>query len=253
MRIQRVTSSTVTILLLLMVATGGAWSDQAIQAAPKLVMEETSHSFEPVMDGALVSHDFVVRNEGDVMLKIIKVRTGCGCLATSYPKQIPSGGEGKIRVEADASGYGGRDLQETFSVNTDDPTQPWTTLTMKGKVNAVVVVAPRYARLHGKVGEPVTAVVRITPVEAYAFKITAVKVKNGQYITYELAEPSAESEGAYLLTVTNTKKDAGRYADTITIKTDSKVRSELKIGVYGNLSDTKKTAKKPVPAKSGNQ
>jgi hypothetical protein len=143
-------------------------------------------------------------------------------------------------------------MQKSISVNTDDPQRPWTTLTMKGKVNAFAMVSPRYARLNGKVGAPVTAVVRITPVAAYPFKITAVKVKSGQHITYELAQPSEESKGAYLLTVTNTKKEAGRYTDTITIKTDSKVRSELKVGVYGYISDDKKkTARKPIPTKTG--
>lgn len=76
MRIQRVTYATAGILLLVMVAVGGAWADQATQPAPRLVVDETSFSFEPVVDGALVSHDFVVRNEGDEVLKINKVKTG---------------------------------------------------------------------------------------------------------------------------------------------------------------------------------
>jgi hypothetical protein len=251
MRIQRVTSATTAILLLLMVAAGGARADQAIRPTPKLVIEETTHSFAPVVDGTIISHDFLVGNAGEEVLKISKVQTGCGCAVASYPRQIPPGGEGKISIQFNTSGYGGRDIQEIISVSTDDPQRPRTTLTMRGKVNAFVMVTPRYARLNGKVGDPVTAVVRITPAEAYPFKITAVKAKSGQHITYELAQPSEESEGAYLLTVTNTKKEAGRYADTITIKTDSKVRSELKVGVYGYLSDNKKkTAKKPIPTKT---
>jgi hypothetical protein len=143
-------------------------------------------------------------------------------------------------------------LKKTISVQTDDPRHRATTLTMTGKVGAFAKVTPRYARLNGTVGTPVKTVVRITPTPAYPFKITDVKVRSGRYITYELTEPSAETQGAYLLTVTNTKKEAGRYADTITLKTDSKVRSELKVGVYGYLSDTsKKAAQKPDAAKTG--
>ncbi|MEJ2642649.1 MAG: hypothetical protein P8010_24105 [Desulfosarcinaceae bacterium] len=123
---------------------------------------------------------------------------------------------------------------------------------MTGKVKAFAKVAPRYARLNGAVGTPVKTVVRITPSAAYPFKITDVLVRSGRYISYELTEPSAETNGAYLLTVTNTKKEAGRYADTITLKTDSKVRSELKVGVYGYLSDkSKKAAQKPNSTKTG--
>ncbi len=251
MRIQRVTSAATAILLLLMVAAGGARADQAIRPTPKLVIEETTHSFAPVMDGTIISHDFMVGNAGEAVLKISKVQTSCGCAVASYPKQISPGEEGIISIEFNTSGYGGHDIQETILVSTDDPQRPRTTLTMKGKVNAFVMVTPRYARLSGKVGDTLKTVVRITPVSASPFKITDVKVKNGQHFTYELAEPSSESEGAYLLTITNTKKEAGRYADTITIKTDSKVRTELKVGVYGYISDDKKkTVIKPTPTKT---
>jgi hypothetical protein len=149
-------------------------------------------------------------------------------------------------------------MKKNISVNTDDPQHPWATLTMAGKVKAFAKVAPRYARLNGKLGEPVKAVVRITPEADYPFKITDVILKNGRHITYELTEPSAETQGAYLLTVTNTRQEAGRYSDTIILKTDSKVRDQLKVGVYGYISDpSKKTAKrkgsvkKAVPAKTG--
>jgi hypothetical protein len=143
-------------------------------------------------------------------------------------------------------------LKKTIAVHTDDPQHRSQTLTITGKVAAFAKVTPRYARLNGAVGTPVKTVVRITPTAAYPFKITAVKARSGRYITYELTEPSAETQGAYLLTVTNTKKEAGRYADTLTLKTDSKVRSDLKVGVYGYLSDTsKKAAQKPKATKSG--
>jgi hypothetical protein len=143
-------------------------------------------------------------------------------------------------------------LKKTIAVNTDDPRHRSANLIITGKVKAFAKVAPRYARLNGAVGTPVNAVVRITPTADYPFKITEVKVRSGRYITYDLAQPSAETKGAYLLTVTNTKKKAGRYADTITLKTDSKVRSELKVGVYGYLSDpSKKAAQKRGSAKTG--
>jgi hypothetical protein len=123
---------------------------------------------------------------------------------------------------------------------------------MKGKVKAFATVEPRYARLNGAVGTPVKTVVRITPTTAYPFKITDVKVRSGRYITFELTDPKKETQGAYLLTITNTKKKAGRYADTITLKTDSQVRSELKVGVYGYISDpSKKAAQKRKLTKTG--
>jgi hypothetical protein len=149
-------------------------------------------------------------------------------------------------------------MKKTIAVNSDDPQRPWVNLTMAGKVKSFAKVAPRSARLKGNVGEALKAEVRITPVAEYPFKITDVVVKNGRHIAYELTEPSAKTEGAYLLTVTNTRKDAGRYTDFITLKTDSKVRDQLKVTVYGYISDPskkktakrKRTVKRPIPTKT---
>jgi len=48
----------------------------------------------------------------------------------------------------------------------------------------------------------------------------------------------------YVLTVENLKNDTGRYFDTIKLATDSKLRPEIKIYVYGYISDRPKNPKK---------
>jgi hypothetical protein len=75
MRIQSVMKITLAAVVL-MIAVGGAWADQADRPTPKLVIEPTAYSFDPVVDGTKVTHDFVVRNEGDAVLNIHKVKTG---------------------------------------------------------------------------------------------------------------------------------------------------------------------------------
>jgi hypothetical protein len=43
--------------------------------SPKAVFVEKSWHFEEVLDGKQVVHDFVVKNEGDAPLEILKVQT----------------------------------------------------------------------------------------------------------------------------------------------------------------------------------
>jgi hypothetical protein len=76
MRNQKIAPITLVTLLILMAAGSIAWADQASQPTPKLVVENSSYEFDPVVDGTLVNHDFVVRNEGDAVLNIQKVKTG---------------------------------------------------------------------------------------------------------------------------------------------------------------------------------
>ena len=48
------------------------------QDQPKAVafFPETSYEFMPVLDGAKVVHEFVIRNKGSAVLKVEKVKTG---------------------------------------------------------------------------------------------------------------------------------------------------------------------------------
>jgi hypothetical protein len=46
------------------------------QERPNAAVPDSSHEFEPVLDGAQIIHDFVVLNTGNAILGIEKVETG---------------------------------------------------------------------------------------------------------------------------------------------------------------------------------
>lgn len=43
---------------------------------PAVFFPHLGHTFDPVVDGTEVTHDFIVQNKGDAPLHIIKVQTG---------------------------------------------------------------------------------------------------------------------------------------------------------------------------------
>ncbi len=49
---------------------------QMAEKMPSAFFPETNHTFDPVVDGTHVTHDFIVQNKGDAPLNIIKIRTG---------------------------------------------------------------------------------------------------------------------------------------------------------------------------------
>jgi hypothetical protein len=66
-------------------------------------------------------------------------------------------------------------------------------------------------------------------------------------VNVEMVEEPVSDAGErkrYKLTVTNLKREKARYFDTIVLKTDSDVRPELKISVYGNIFDPPPRPKK---------
>lgn len=113
---------------------------------------------------------------------------------------------------------------------------------IKGTVEKFVTIDPKRIKLKGKPGEQLKMSAEIIPEKKYPFKIIAGKAKKGEFIDFKLEE--AEDRKKYLLTVENQKKDEGRYFDSIVLKTDSKIRPELTIRVFGEIV-------KPKDAKSG--
>lgn len=147
-------------------------------------------------------------------------------------------------------GYGGRTLRKTIRVETNDTDFPKFNLIVTGFVEKFVSIVPSRIKLAGELGTPITEIVSIIPEKKYPFKITDVSAKKGDNIRYDLQETTVEGGGkGYQLTVENTKQDAGRYFDSIILRTDSTIQPELVISLYGNLSAKPKPSEKPVQEK----
>ena len=124
-------------------------------------------------------------------------------------------------------------------VKTNDTGKPEHILTMTGRVEKFADITPRFLRMVGMAGQPMSGLATITPKKKYDFKIIKVFAEKGVDIKVNLA-PRPEGTPGYILTVENLKKTIGRYYDTVIIKTDSKLKPILKIKVYGNIIKSKK-------------
>ena len=96
------------------------------------------------------------------------------------------------------------------------------------------VISPGNVRLIGSPEDKVQNIVTITPAGEYDFSITGKTVLNGKDIDIDLKQPDSEKK-IWKLQITNKRKTPGRYFDIITLKTDSKIKPELRIRVFGYL------------------
>lgn len=151
----------------------------------------------------------------------------------SYTRLIPPGGEGKVNVTVNTSGYGGRKISKNIVLHTNETNNPRLTLTILGSVELFATITPRYVRLAGIAGQAIEGTVRIVPTEKYAFKILGARAKNGEHIHYTVKPQNPG--GGYLLTVENRLQAKGRYSDMIYLETDSPIQPEIKISLYGNI------------------
>ena len=132
-------------------------------------------------------------------------------------------------------GYGGRKLKKNITIQTNDKKRPNINLTITGEVKKFATIRPQRITLYGPVGEQLQASVKIIPEKKYSFRILEALAIKGNNISCNLEEIKESGEYTYLLTVKNLKKDAGRYSDTIALKTTSKILPKINISVYGSI------------------
>lgn len=105
-------------------------------AAPKIVVDEPVFDFGEVKEGTVITHTFVIRNEGtDPLVFTRKPYTSCGCTVAALPKEVLMPGEAlELAATFDSSGFGGRHVRKEIHVFTNDPQNPRLVLALVGYV-----------------------------------------------------------------------------------------------------------------------
>jgi hypothetical protein len=126
------------------------------------------------------------------------------------------------------------------------------TLNITGKIDHFALMKPAFARLVGKAGTEIKKTITITREKDYPFKILKVKARKGKDFVFDLKEFSENDTDGYLLTIENRKMESGRYADKLTLTTDSSIKPTITVPVYGQIHSTE-PAKKNTPSTSSTQ
>jgi hypothetical protein len=120
-------------------------------------------------------------------------------------------------------------------VETSAAKQPNVSIEIAGNVEKFATITPIKLILRGNAGEPIIGTVTVSPDPKYPFKVLETKSKNGTDIQARIEEKQEINTTAYIITVENLKKDPGRYYDVITLKTDSPIKPELQLSVFGQI------------------
>jgi len=127
-------------------------------------------------------------------------------------------------------------------VETSAAKQPNVSIEIAGNVEKFANITPNKLILRGNVGESITGSVTVSPDPKYPFKVLETKPKNGTDIQARIEEKQENNITTYIVTVENLKKVPGRYYDVVMLKTNSPVKPELQLSVYGQiLEPVKKT------------
>ena len=103
-------------------------------AAPKILCEAPTWEFPTVKEGEKPEHIFKIKNTGDEVLEIKRVRASCGCTAAKpSTNSLKPGEEADINVAFNTAGRSGKQ-HKTVYVYTNDPKNSMLKLSITGEV-----------------------------------------------------------------------------------------------------------------------
>lgn len=107
-------------------------NDSQENKSPKIFCEGSSYNFGTVINTKIIKHTFIIKNIGDDVLKIDKVRVSCGCTIIKIKdKSILPGGKTELKVELDLSDTEGEQFKDIL-IESNDPDTKFYKLYLKG-------------------------------------------------------------------------------------------------------------------------
>jgi hypothetical protein len=188
---------------------------------------EARFDFGEVLSGALVEHEFALRNLGSAPVVIEKVSMTPPLLVTQMPHAVAPGAEGKIHFQLDTTSVEGK-FEGTILVSLSDPALPQTRLAFSGLVTPPIELSPRPAFfVAGQRGKGNQAVIEIVNHESPPLRIEKIEHPADRFTTkVETLKPGQRYRVTLAL-----KPDGptGRASDTILIRTSSKRMPVFKV------------------------
>ena len=132
-----------------------------LSARAGLKWDQTSIELHPTAtDKQAVGH-FKYQNTGDKPVKFKSVRTSCGCTAAqSQKEEVPAGEKGEITATFNIGERTGTQVK-TVTVETDDPANVTTVLTLKAVIPQQLEITPTFVFWgQGEAPKPKSIVVR---------------------------------------------------------------------------------------------
>jgi hypothetical protein len=199
-------------------------------AAPELYIEKDVYDFGTILEGTVITHNFVIENRGDEPLLIPNVRSTCACAVADYTDKILPGEKGKVTIEFDSKGSGGQSVDYKVRGDSNDPDKEYFDLAIKGHVDPILIIEPDKVVLSGNAGENMETEIFVTHDKRHPLKILSAESKKGN-ISVKLEALKGSEQGKYRIKVTSLKKERGRFSDYVSLKTDSDVYPDKQIRV----------------------
>lgn len=214
----------------------------ALFAAPHAVPIEPTKNVGRVLRGSMPVSDFVLRNDGDAPLTIVRVAPSCACTTATFDPVIAAGATGTIHVKLDTNALSGT-VSKGLAVYTDDPAGP-VQLVVKAQVQPRIATRPEYVSYAVVHGDPQTnAPKRIVVFSNDGARFRVLGGKSDvptQKVTFREAaaserEPSIAGSQWILDVTLGDETPSGKISGRITVTTDDAQQPIVSVPVTGSV------------------
>jgi len=222
---------------------GGAGSGN-----PRVVVDAEEYDFGVMDLDAEMSHDFVLRNVGEGVLKLQKGETSCRCtLSELKTTEIPPGESAKVTLTWSGNEALGP-YRQTATVFTNDPARPRLELIVSGRITAAARAVPRelvFSQVSA--GEPATAEIPLygyleEPLEVQDYELARAETAEYFDVAFEPLKPEllkeeAGAKSGFLVRVTvKPGLPQGPFRQTIKVQTNLEGPTPVEIPVKGTVT-----------------
>ncbi len=201
---------------------------------PAIFFKNPDFNFGQIYKHQKVEYVYKFENQGNDTLKIIKVKTSCGCTAAILTNDtIPPGETGEIKVTY-SSGSSSGNVKKTITVQSNDPNTTKFRLTISGEIISDLIIKPEYIDFGsipagGNASETVTIKSQTKP----DFKIKKI-TPSKPLVDATIA---GKENGEYIVKITLKQNSViGRFSGGIYLETNSKIQSKVNIPFYGEIA-----------------
>lgn len=216
----------------------------ALRAAPKLAVDPETFDFGEAPSGESVRATFTLRNEGDGLLTISQVRTGCGCTTTALEKRELAPGEETPLVATLSLKNRSGPQNKHITIGSNDPDNPDMRAIVQGTAVRFITISPSLIYLFSAPqGQTITRNVEILSETQTSFQILSVDASHPDLAVG--ITPISTNAYRLSLTLPNTWP-AGRINESLRIHTDHPHAPLLTCEITGTMQ-TQETNHAPVP------
>ena len=137
--------------ILAVLTTVGLDATSVAQSGPRLVLSQRDWDFGQIWTGEPCKIEIELKNIGDAPLKILNIKSSCGCTAAEPSKRELAPGETDTMTVTYDTNKNTKLVKQTITLQTNDPVEPEIQFELRGEVWNVFDAQPNAALSFGRV------------------------------------------------------------------------------------------------------